>query len=63
MKAISIKRRAEALDALEATRAAQAKFWKCLRELERVTQTELISTIDYREVELDTLLKRIRQDF
>ena len=63
MKAISIKRRAEALDALEATRAAQTKFWKCLRELEKITQTELISTIDYREVELDTLLKRIRQDF
>jgi hypothetical protein len=61
MKTLSVRRRAEAFDALEATRAAQTEFWKCLRKLERTLRTELMSTLDYREVDLDALLDRNRR--
>jgi hypothetical protein len=62
MKTLSVRRRAKALAALEATRAAQTEFWKCLRHLERTLQTDLVSTLDYREVSLDVLLDPNRRN-
>ncbi len=57
MTKISPTKREQAEDALAATRVAQAEFWKALRDLESCLKTELDSTIDFRDADLDTLLE------
>jgi len=54
---VSAKHREQAEDALEATRIAQAEFWRSLSELETYLNTELDSTVDFRDATLETLLK------
>jgi hypothetical protein len=57
MTHVSEKHREEAEDALAATRVAQAEFWRSLRELESCLGVELDSTIDFRDANLEILLR------
>ena len=52
---LSIRRRASVLAALEATRAAQAEFWRSLSKLEKELRIELPSTVDFRDLDIDIL--------
>jgi len=54
----SKKRRELAEDALDTTRVAQDEFWRSLKELETYLGIELDSTIDFKDTDLETLLKR-----
>lgn len=52
---ISTRRRLAVFSALQNTRTAQAEFWKSLGRLERLLGRELVSTIDYRDVDVELL--------
>lgn len=51
-----MKRREEAESALAATLVAQDEFWRCLQNLEFCLRIELDSTVDFRDVQIDSLL-------
>jgi len=59
MKKLSMKRREEAEDLLEASRVAQTEFWRSLSDLESCLGIEIESTIDLRDVKIEDLLNPV----
>lgn len=57
---MTAKQSAERLEgaevALAATRVAQAEFWRALGDLESCLETELNSTVDFRDASIEALL-------
>lgn len=55
-KSTSTLRRADLLNALEATRAAQTEFWASLGRLEELLGRDLDGTVDLGQLDIDSLL-------
>lgn len=55
-KSISTLRRADLLNALEATQAAQTEFWASLGRLEELLGRDLDGTVDLGQLDIDSLL-------
>jgi hypothetical protein len=61
MKKLSIKRCEEAKGLLEASRVAQAEFWRALSDLESCLGIEIVSTIDLQDASIEDLLDPARK--
>lgn len=55
-KKISSRHRAAVLEALDATRDAQAEFWDSLGRLEELVGRELDGVVDFHQIDLENLL-------
>ena len=55
-KSTSTLRRADLLNALEATQAAQTEFWASLGRLEELLGRDLDGTVDLGQLDIDSLL-------
>jgi hypothetical protein len=56
LKSNSTRRRATLLNAFEKAQAAQTEFWASISRLEELLGRDLDGTIDFSQIDLDTLL-------